>query len=78
MIFMNFMSCAVHMATERVARAPDWCMAARCTGTYSSSVDTPRHTCTHTVNTGAGSQPTRQAGEYEYNRFNNLDICCKT
>ena len=45
---MNFMSCAVHMATERVARAPDWCMAARCTGTYSSSVDTPRHTCTHT------------------------------
>ena len=46
---MNFMSCAVHMATERVARAPDWCMAARCTGTYSSSVDTPRHTCTHTV-----------------------------
>ena len=33
MIFMNFMSCAVHMATERVARAPDWCMAARCTGT---------------------------------------------
>ena len=68
MIFMNFMSCAVHMATERVARAPDWCMAARCTGTYSSSVDTPRHTCTHTVN--------RSVLEYESNRFNYSEEEC--
>ena len=45
MIFMNFMSCAVHMATERVARAPDWCRAATGTGTYSSSVVMPRQTC---------------------------------
>ena len=44
-IFMNFMSCAVHMATERVARAPDWCSAATGTGTYSSRVAMPRHTC---------------------------------
>ena len=42
---MNFMSCAVHMATERVARAPDWCRAATGTGTYSSRVAMPRHTC---------------------------------
>ena len=33
------------MATERVARAPDWCSAATGTGTYSSRVAMPRHTC---------------------------------
>ena len=48
-IFMNFMSCAVHMATERVARAPDWCSAATGTGTYSSRVVMPRHTCDKSI-----------------------------
>ena len=46
MIFIIFMSWAVHMATERVARAPDWCMAARLTGTYSNRVEIPRPTWT--------------------------------
>lgn len=33
------------MAKERVSREPDWCMAARAVGTYSSRVEIPKPTC---------------------------------